>query len=132
MGLALAVTITLTEISCGECGGTYAINERYRQQKYQKGECWTCPYCKTTWGYSGKGENAQLKRELEEERQRKFQALERANAAEAAQRKAQGKLNRVNRGVCPSCNRTFQNLARHMCTQHGHGDAVKIGKPKLP
>lgn len=26
--------------------------------------------------------------------------------------------NRVGRGVCPCCNRTFQNLLRHMGTQH--------------
>lgn len=26
--------------------------------------------------------------------------------------------NRVGHGVCPCCNRTFQNLARHMGSQH--------------
>lgn len=26
--------------------------------------------------------------------------------------------NRVKNGVCPCCNRTFQNLMRHMATQH--------------
>jgi hypothetical protein len=26
--------------------------------------------------------------------------------------------NRVGRGVCPCCNRTFENLARHMGTKH--------------
>lgn len=26
--------------------------------------------------------------------------------------------NRISKGVCPCCNRTFENLARHMNTQH--------------
>lgn len=44
MSVAIAVTVELTQFSCGECGGTYAINERYRQQKHDKGGGWTCPY----------------------------------------------------------------------------------------
>jgi len=116
---AINVQVVLTEINCGECGGTYAINERYRLQKYQKGESWTCPYCKTGWGYSAEGENARLKRELEAERNRKLEALTRANQASAERGKLARKLRRVDRGVCPSCNRTFQNLARHMACKHG-------------
>lgn len=128
---AIQVTVELTEINCGECGGTYAINERYRQQKYQKGETWNCPYCRTGWGYSGNSENAKLKRELEDERKRKEAALCRENEQRAEKEKLERKLKRVGSGVCPDCNRTFQNLARHMCSKHGAGDHGKIGKPKL-
>lgn len=129
MGLAqLHVSVLLTEINCGECGGTYAINERYREQRHQKGESWTCPYCKTGWGYSGKSENAKLKRELAEEQQRLQRALARENEERAAKEKLARKMKRLSRGVCSECNRTFQNLARHMCTQHG----VKPPAGKLP
>lgn len=45
--------------------------------------------------------------------------------AEAAERRAaaaRGQVtkikNRVGKGVCPCCNRTFENLHRHMSTQH--------------
>lgn len=119
MGLpAIQVTVELTEINCGECGGTYAINERYRLQKYQKGESWTCPYCRTGWGYSGNSENEKLKRELEAERQRKTAALARENELRLANEKMGRKLKRVTAGVCPECNRTFPNLARHMACKH--------------
>lgn len=128
---AIQVTVELTEINCGECGGTYAINERYRLQKYQKGESWTCPYCKTGWGYSGNSENEKLKRELEAEKKRKESALARENEERLAKEKLARKLKRVGRGVCPECNRSFQNLARHMNCKHG-GTDIKIGKPKLP
>ena len=119
MGLAaIQVTVELTEINCGECGGTYAINERYRQQKYQKGETWSCPYCRVSWGYSGNSENEKLRRELQAEKQRKEAALSRENELRLAKDKMERKLKRVGRGVCPECNRTFQNLARHMNCKH--------------
>ena len=118
MGLALAVSVELTQINCGDCGGTYAINERYRLQKQRTGGTWTCPYCKTGWGYSGNSDNERLKRELEAERKRKHEALCRENEERAARERLERKLKRVNRGVCPECNRMFQNLAQHMKCKH--------------
>lgn len=128
--------VTLTVIDCGECGGTYAINERYREQKYQEGGSWKCPYCHTWWGYANNNENARLKRELAEkervieERNRSLQwsrdEARRAEArAETDRRRAaafKGQTTKLKRrvagGVCPCCTRTFQNLARHMKGQH--------------
>lgn len=47
---------------------------------------------------------------------------ERAEAAERRSAAARGQVtkikNRVGNGVCPCCNRTFDNLARHMHSQH--------------
>ncbi len=111
MGQPLTVTVTLTEIDCGQCGGTYAINERYRQQKYERKGYWHCPYCQTDWGY----EKGQL--ELTQERLKA--ALARENEERAAKDKALRKLKRVGQGVCPECNRTFLNLAAHMTCKHG-------------
>ena len=116
--VAIQFQVTMADINCGECGGTYAINERYRAQKATDGGGWHCPYCQTAWGYSQNNENARLKRELEAERQRKIDALSRENLANAERERLERKLKRVNRGVCPSCNRSFQNLARHMQCKH--------------
>lgn len=111
-------TITLTKIDCGECGGTYAINEARRQKCAQDGSSWTCPYCRVYWGYSNNNENARLKQQLEQKerelRSAKCDIINERLAKEQADRK----LKRVNRGVCPCCNRSFQNLARHMSTKH--------------
>lgn len=74
-------------------------------------------------------EAARLKRKLETVQKRVEwaeqnvkAARERADAAEHARAIAQGKLRaqskRVKNGVCPCCNRTFQNLMRHMATKH--------------
>lgn len=47
---------------------------------------------------------------------------ERTEAAERRGAAARGQVtkikNRVGHGVCPCCNRTFENLHRHMTTQH--------------
>lgn len=121
--------VELTTISCGHCGGTYAINERYRKQKHEEGGSWNCPYCQIGWGYSSNGENAKLKRELEAERKRREwfeknarserEARETTQRRLIAQRGASTRLrNRIKNGVCPCCTRTFVNLKQHMTTQH--------------
>ena len=48
-------TSELTVVNCGICGGVYAIAERFRQECKEKGRVWTCPYCKTGWGYVENG-----------------------------------------------------------------------------
>lgn len=114
---ALSVSVELAQFSCGCCGGVYAINERVREHHEKKGTYWHCPYCQNSWGY-GKGAEAKLREELEAERQRKASALSRLNEAEAEKAKLERKLKRVHRGTCPECNRSFQNLARHMACKH--------------
>lgn len=126
---SLAYSVTLTTMSCGECGGVYAINEQRRAQCRTEGTGWTCPYCKCSWGYFNNGENARLKRELEQLRKRKEWAeqesrnqRERREATErrlSAQRGVTTRIkNRISKGACPCCNRTFQDLQRHMVRQH--------------
>jgi hypothetical protein len=120
----------LTTIHCGCCGGIYAINERYRQLKYERGEGWHCPYCKAQWGYFSNGENAMLKKQIEERDRiiaRKNACLDQANAEirdktrqVIAQKSAKTRIkNRIANGICPCCKRHFANLERHMKNQHG-------------
>ena len=131
MGQALQLAVALTSVDCGSCGGTYAINERFRKQCQDYGRSWTCPYCKTGWGFSGNGELEKTTRELAAERQRLQAALSRENAERAEKNRLERKLKRVNKGVCPECKRTFQNLARHMCTQHGQ-EKSRVARLQLP
>lgn len=120
---------TLTVINCGECGGIYALNERYRRKKQEVGESWTCPYCKCGWGYSNSSENERLKRELQQEQERTLRERQRHDQTKAelreterrrrAEKGAKTKLKkRVAHGVCPCCNRTFKQLAAHMSAMH--------------
>ena len=114
--------VQLTTINCGECGGTYAINERYRTNRERDGDGWHCPYCKIAWGYFGNGTVENLEKELTQMRKRKEWAEQEAKNAEHRRRgekAAKTRIkNRISNGVCPCCNRTFQNLHRHMQNQH--------------
>ncbi len=122
-------TVTLTQINCGQCGGTYAINERYRQQKSDQGGGWNCPYCKCSWGYFNDNELARTKKALEQQKANtewyRQQAETRGKDRDHAQhqvRAYRGVITKTKRriahGVCPCCQRTFQDLARHMKGQH--------------
>lgn len=124
----LNFSVTLTRMSCGECAGTFAINEQYRLQRKEKGGSWNCPYCKTSWSYSESTVN-ELKRELAVEKNRTELAIKRKEWAEQEAKVERNRAgaykgiitkikSRVSKGVCPCCNRTFANLARHMGTQH--------------
>jgi hypothetical protein len=65
-----------------------------------------------------KSEVSRLREQLEA-KERELRASKCETLAERLEReKAERKLNRVRRGVCPCCNRSFQNLARHMETKH--------------
>lgn len=125
---AAQATVQLTQIDCGKCGGSYAISERYRKQKYEEGASWTCPYCRTGWGYS-EGEVDKLKKQIELEKKRTEwaredakRALARADRAEhsrRAEKAAKTRIkNRIAHGVCPCCKRHFENVERHMKSQH--------------
>lgn len=117
MGAQVSLAVEFTQIDCGACGGSYAINENYRAHQYRKGGYWHCPYCQCSWGYA-KGENAQLREQLDAERQRKERALGSENEMRAERDKLTRKLKRVDCGVCPECKRTFPNLAQHMACKH--------------
>ena len=130
MSAVHAISVKLTEVNCGACGGVYAINERKHEWCRENGESWNCPYCQIGWGFNHSGsELTKARRALEEERKRKESALARANEAERAKAEALKQLkgtktklhnvkDRISKGVCPCCTRSFQNLARHMKTKH--------------
>lgn len=67
---------------------------------------------------------------VEEERNRAYKWGE---DEAAARRKAEGELKqmqkRVHAGVCPCCNRTFANVARHMQSKHPDVPFVPAAKP---
>jgi hypothetical protein len=121
LSITFTESITLAQMNCGQCGGTYAINERYRQHRLEQGGFWKCPYCNHSWGY-GESENQRLQKALEEKQKAvvaaKCETLAANQARELAERKLSKLSRRVRCGLCPCCNRSFQNLQRHMKTKH--------------
>jgi hypothetical protein len=111
----------LITTSCCNCGITFGIPEDHNRVLVDTKRVFYCPNGHGQ-SYTGATEAEKLKKELEREKQRREMA-EREAAMEAKRaKKSEAELGRVktrvHNGVCPCCNRTFQNLARHMATKH--------------
>lgn len=119
-------TVLVAE-TCPACGVLFAMPQTLNKELRDTGATFYCPT-----GHSmsyGKGNNAKLrdeleraKRQLENSRTYGRAIADQKEAAERSNRALRGantKLRkRVAAGVCPCCQRSFQNLARHMAGQH--------------
>lgn len=127
------VSQTFHVVSCYFCGSNFGIsNALYHRAATRAEGVVYCPSCGKSfcWGESDeKKKIRQLERELQTANAR---AETQKRAAENARDERDAKdrqltatkgvvtriKNRVGKGVCPCCNRTFQNLLDHMKTQH--------------
>jgi DNA repair exonuclease SbcCD ATPase subunit len=126
--MQMEYTETLTVTSCW-CGIRLAIPDNlYRYlQKDEKNHCY-CPLGHTfVFSNTLREQLEETKRRLEEARRREGATrslLEQEERSHAATRghltRARKQVDRAEHGVCPHCNRSFQNLARHMKTKHEH------------
>jgi hypothetical protein len=121
MGFALKQEVTLETEECCNCGTLFAMPAILYRRARADAEVWFyCPnghkqhYTET--------EVQRLRAKLDEQTRVATSALERARRAEEGEQKAVDEAKRLKKrvqaGVCTCCNRTFQNLARHMKTKH--------------
>lgn len=119
----------LTATPCYTCKRSIWMTELERATLRENGATFHC-----MWGHlnhypAGKTRDQILREERDEairqrnlETQRAARLREERDAANrslVAQRAATTRLrNRVKNGLCPCCNRSFVQLARHMATQH--------------
>lgn len=118
---------SLTVVSCYTCGIRYAIpTSLYRSaHRYHAGTAngwWLCCPLGHTWGYTGESEEEKLRRQLRVERDRSGRLASDLDQTKASLRAQKGATTRIRRrvanGVCPCCNRSFKDLARHMESKH--------------
>ena len=112
MGIALAFEFEV--VNCCNCGVAFALPSHLKRTLEETHRLFYCPNGHSQL-YSDETEAERLKRELQAknfELEARTRALYTAQASEARLRK------RIEGGVCPCCNRTFQNVARHMATKH--------------
>lgn len=110
------------------CGVSFAVEDGFDDRRRNDHATFYCPNGHTL-SYSGKTEAEKeraradrLQKQVEQREadirfeQRRLDNERRAHAA------TKGKLtktkNRVAKGVCPCCNRSFANVGRHMAGQH--------------
>lgn len=117
----LVENVTLVTESCCTCSLYFAMPLDFKQQRLERRDTFYCP-AGHAQHYTGKSEEQKLRDEVE--RKQQMLDAERARAQRIAGErdrisKAHRRMRtRVMNGVCPCCNRTFQNLMLHMKTEH--------------
>jgi len=113
--------VDLQTITCGACGVVFAMPARYVRERKRDHRTWYCPNGHPR-AWNGESREEELERQL-----RSVQAYGTSlrDQLEATERSLRGHKaaktrlkNRIAAGVCPCCNRSFQNLQRHMAGQH--------------
>lgn len=117
----------LVVISCGVCGTPFAIHAVLHSRFHSTGKSFYCPngHCIS---YSD-SENERLKKALRDEQTNNRWWKNKANIRATELKKTKNQLrgtkaaytrmkNRIAGGVCPYCNRQFENISRHMKTEH--------------
>lgn len=107
--------------TCCNCGVQFAMTRDFQRRRLDDQKLFHCP-AGHPQRYVGQSEAQRLKGELD----RKNAQVEKLNGqVQEARRerdtiaKAHRKMRaRVMNGVCPCCNRSFDNLRRHMASQH--------------
>jgi hypothetical protein len=122
---------TFEVFHCANCGVPYAVTKDFEQRRRSDKKSFYCPNGHTQWfGGETDADRAQrLAGQLDQERTRNQQLRDEAEARrrqldyqkrarKAVSTRLRGLKQRVGNGVCPCCNRTFSQLARHMAAEH--------------
>src|SRR5688572_4231489 len=122
MSAALKLGYDPVALCCGTCGLEFSVPRAFYELKKADSTVWRCPNGHERYFPRGKSREELLREELDRtERNLKFEKRQRRLAEKQAQ-SFKGQVtkikNRVGKGVCPCCNRSFVNLQRHMHTQH--------------
>lgn len=121
-----SLVIEYVEIHCSGCGIHFAVDKVPWKEFYDHGRTFHCPNgCPRCYK---EPEVKRLERELQRERARLDQEKAHARDLENslnAQKAATSRLrNRIAKGVCPCCHRSFTNLRRHIASKHPDFPAV--------
>ena len=128
MGFVISTGVSFVTEECIECGILFAVTEEYNKRRRADHKSFKCPSGHSQY-YPQKSDKEKLreqltrtKNELDYAETRIKQEKERNEHLKKSRAAVKGQLtktkNRISKGVCPCCNRTFQNLMGHMKTQH--------------
>lgn len=105
--------ITLDTITCCRCDVIFAMPSTLVARLNRDGGSFYCPH--------GHGQHFtqtevdRLRGMLEQANRRNTELVDEVARVQREKKRIE---RRVSAGVCPCCNRTFQNLARHMAAKH--------------
>lgn len=115
--------IEFMTVTCCVCRMPFGMSRSFYDAKKKDHDTFFCPSGHKQH-FTGKSEEDELREQLERREQMLDAANQRAGRLERQRddviRAHKRMRDRVKNGVCPCCNRTFQNLLRHMQTEHSN------------
>jgi hypothetical protein len=122
-------TLTIRSISCGVCGILFGLESKFMDARKDDGASFYCPNGHNV-SWAAANEHEQTEKALAKARSAELALRDQLSAAiregeltrQALLRDRQRFLN----GVCVCCNRSFENVRRHMSTQHPDFDVEKV------
>lgn len=124
----ITTTLTLNVLPCAACKMMFAITDDFEKARRKDHLVFFCPSGHQNW-YPSESAEEQLRRENQSLKQQQARLEQEANEGWRAANVAESKLRdevkvrkriekRIAAGVCPDCNRSFANMARHMASKH--------------
>lgn len=110
---------------CAACGVVFAMTADFEARRRQDRKTFYCP-AGHTMVFGGKTDEQKLREADARETALRDQLEAAARENELTKAALLRDRARFAAGVCPCCNRTFTNVARHMSTQHPDYDVTKI------
>jgi len=114
------LVISAVELTCYKCGVPFTVPMHWRDTRMEDKETFWCPngHPQAFVDSPILRENRDLKAKLAREEQTRRGLETRVAGLRSQNGKLTAQVKRATAGVCPYCNRTFQNVARHMHTKH--------------
>lgn len=140
MSETISMSDSLVRIVCTECGLLFGVPQDWKRGRQSDKRTFYCPNGHTL-SYT-ESEADRLRRELNQMKQREAMHLDdkaklrsafvQAEVARVEAVRISAKMaKRISRGVCPGCNRTFANVARHMSSKHMGLKCVGVSREKV-
>lgn len=122
--MTLIYTATMVILECADCHMPFAITRAFEDSRHRDRTSFFCPAGHSQW-FPGKtlekrlaDETARAERNYQWFRESTESERRIARRLSATQGVVTRTKRRIAAGVCPCCNRSFQNLHRHMAGQH--------------
>lgn len=120
---------TVNERTGATCGQRWAMSRDFYNRTKRTGETWYCPsgHPRIWTGQTTEAKLAAAEAQAVALGDQLQAAVEEAETTRVALLRER---HRYANGVCPCCNRSFENIARHIRGQHPDYDITRIDTPK--
>ena len=115
--------VSFTHITCchEKCGITFGVTDSRYRNLSKSHSTFYCPngHEQHFPGESDEEKAKRFEKKFHDEQERTRLARVDAIYERTKKERAQRRLSRIRRGVCTHCNRSFENVRRHMASKHG-------------